>query len=163
MSSCHGFLPEAAPCSVSRSKYRGLGFGVVLVSGYDLALVMTFVLLWSTGIGWRALVHPKTHPVSEYEFEVIIGGDGRRNTLEGTGFCLLSFAWLFTDWRLTRPRDHTPKKLQACCPVSACKGISHRTLGHELLKDVRATAFSVCTDVTGTQHPATLRVTFSTE
>ncbi|NXE74662.1 MICA3 monooxygenase, partial [Cochlearius cochlearius] len=36
-----------------------------------------------TGIGWRALVHPKTHPVSEYEFEVIIGGDGRRNTLEG--------------------------------------------------------------------------------
>lgn len=42
-------------------------------------------LTWSlsTGIGWRALVHPKTHPVSEYEFEVIIGGDGRRNTLEG--------------------------------------------------------------------------------
>ncbi|XP_073078527.1 F-actin-monooxygenase MICAL3 isoform X4 [Manis javanica] len=36
-------------------------------------------------IGWRALVHPKTHPVSEYEFEVIIGGDGRRNTLAGTG------------------------------------------------------------------------------
>ncbi|KAM7116648.1 F-actin-monooxygenase MICAL3 isoform 12-T12 [Molossus nigricans] len=34
-------------------------------------------------IGWRALVHPKTHPVSEYEFEVVIGGDGRRNTLEG--------------------------------------------------------------------------------
>ncbi|XP_036788364.2 F-actin-monooxygenase MICAL3 isoform X16 [Manis pentadactyla] len=34
-------------------------------------------------IGWRALVHPKTHPVSEYEFEVIIGGDGRRNTLAG--------------------------------------------------------------------------------
>lgn len=29
------------------------------------------------------MVHPKTHPVSEYEFEVIIGGDGRRNTLEG--------------------------------------------------------------------------------
>ncbi|KAF7248542.1 [F-actin]-monooxygenase MICAL3 [Varanus komodoensis] len=34
-------------------------------------------------IGWRAQVHPKTHPVSEYEFDVIIGGDGRRNTLEG--------------------------------------------------------------------------------
>uniref|UniRef100_A0A452GMJ0 F-actin monooxygenase n=1 Tax=Gopherus agassizii TaxID=38772 RepID=A0A452GMJ0_9SAUR len=34
-------------------------------------------------IGWRAQVHPKTHPVSEYEFEVVIGGDGRRNTLEG--------------------------------------------------------------------------------
>ncbi|XP_039222245.1 F-actin-monooxygenase MICAL3 isoform X20 [Crotalus tigris] len=34
-------------------------------------------------IGWRAQVYPKTHPVSEYEFDVIIGGDGRRNTLEG--------------------------------------------------------------------------------
>lgn len=53
--------------------------------------MMTFILTWSTGIGWRALVHPKTHPVSEYEFEVIIGGDGRRNTLEGIDSC--SFAW----------------------------------------------------------------------
>ncbi|XP_069084152.1 F-actin-monooxygenase MICAL3 isoform X15 [Pleurodeles waltl] len=34
-------------------------------------------------IGWRAEVHPKTHTVSEYEFDVIIGADGRRNTLEG--------------------------------------------------------------------------------
>ncbi|XP_078529748.1 F-actin-monooxygenase MICAL3 isoform X18 [Lissotriton helveticus] len=34
-------------------------------------------------IGWRAEVHPKTHMVSEYEFDVIIGADGRRNTLEG--------------------------------------------------------------------------------
>ncbi|NWW31771.1 MICA3 monooxygenase, partial [Panurus biarmicus] len=43
----------------------------------------SIIIAISTGIGWRALVHPKTHPVSEYEFEVIIGGDGRRNTLEG--------------------------------------------------------------------------------
>ncbi|KAF7698949.1 hypothetical protein HF521_003691 [Silurus meridionalis] len=34
-------------------------------------------------IGWRAEVHPKTHPVSELEFDVIIGADGRRNTLAG--------------------------------------------------------------------------------
>uniref|UniRef100_A0A672ZYS7 F-actin monooxygenase n=1 Tax=Sphaeramia orbicularis TaxID=375764 RepID=A0A672ZYS7_9TELE len=34
-------------------------------------------------IGWRAEVHPKTHPVSELEFDVIIGADGRRNTLPG--------------------------------------------------------------------------------
>lgn len=48
-------------------------------------IIYMLSLTWSlsTGIGWRALVHPKTHPVSEYEFEVIIGGDGRRNTLEG--------------------------------------------------------------------------------
>ncbi|KAM7396411.1 hypothetical protein PAMP_019452 [Pampus punctatissimus] len=37
----------------------------------------------SERIGWRAEVHPKTHPVSELEFDVIIGADGRRNTLPG--------------------------------------------------------------------------------
>ncbi|XP_054864893.1 protein-methionine sulfoxide oxidase mical3a isoform X28 [Amphiprion ocellaris] len=34
-------------------------------------------------IGWRAEVHPRTHPVNELEFDVIIGADGRRNTLPG--------------------------------------------------------------------------------
>ncbi|XP_065139597.1 protein-methionine sulfoxide oxidase mical3a isoform X5 [Paramisgurnus dabryanus] len=34
-------------------------------------------------IGWRAEVHPRTHPVHELEFDVIIGADGRRNTLSG--------------------------------------------------------------------------------
>uniref|UniRef100_A0A8C2SP19 F-actin monooxygenase n=1 Tax=Coturnix japonica TaxID=93934 RepID=A0A8C2SP19_COTJA len=34
-------------------------------------------------IGWRAEFLPVDHPLSEYEFDVIIGADGRRNTLEG--------------------------------------------------------------------------------
>ncbi|XP_030282401.1 protein-methionine sulfoxide oxidase mical3a isoform X1 [Sparus aurata] len=34
-------------------------------------------------IGWRAEIHPRTHPVNELEFDVIIGADGRRNTLPG--------------------------------------------------------------------------------
>ncbi|KAL2093732.1 hypothetical protein ACEWY4_011044 [Coilia grayii] len=34
-------------------------------------------------IGWRADVNPRTHPVNELEFDVIIGADGRRNTLAG--------------------------------------------------------------------------------
>ncbi|XP_029455687.1 F-actin-monooxygenase MICAL3 isoform X4 [Rhinatrema bivittatum] len=33
--------------------------------------------------GWKAQFHPTPHPVSEYEFDVVIGADGRRNTLEG--------------------------------------------------------------------------------
>ncbi|XP_069561374.1 protein-methionine sulfoxide oxidase mical3a isoform X15 [Brachyistius frenatus] len=37
----------------------------------------------SERIGWRAEVHPRTHPASELEFDVIIGADGRRNTLPG--------------------------------------------------------------------------------
>ena len=33
--------------------------------------------------GWRALVSPGDHPVSQYEFDVMIGADGKRNTLTG--------------------------------------------------------------------------------
>ncbi|GIX74346.1 protein-methionine sulfoxide oxidase mical3a [Caerostris extrusa] len=32
-------------------------------------------------IGWRARVSPSDHPVSQYEFDVLIGADGKRNTL----------------------------------------------------------------------------------
>ncbi|XP_035384182.1 protein-methionine sulfoxide oxidase mical3b isoform X3 [Electrophorus electricus] len=34
-------------------------------------------------IGWRAEVYPTTHPISELQFDVVIGADGRRNTLPG--------------------------------------------------------------------------------
>uniref|UniRef100_A0A3B3RLU7 F-actin monooxygenase n=1 Tax=Paramormyrops kingsleyae TaxID=1676925 RepID=A0A3B3RLU7_9TELE len=34
-------------------------------------------------IGWRTVVHPRTHPVNEMEFDIVIGADGRRNTLSG--------------------------------------------------------------------------------
>ncbi|XP_076861318.1 protein-methionine sulfoxide oxidase mical3b isoform X4 [Brachyhypopomus gauderio] len=35
------------------------------------------------GLGWRAEVHPTTHQVSDLQFDVVIGADGRRNTLPG--------------------------------------------------------------------------------
>ncbi|KAM4569837.1 protein-methionine sulfoxide oxidase mical3b isoform 2-T2 [Odontesthes bonariensis] len=34
-------------------------------------------------VGWRVEVRPKSHPVNQLEFDVIIGADGRRNTLPG--------------------------------------------------------------------------------
>ncbi|XP_011314011.1 protein-methionine sulfoxide oxidase Mical isoform X2 [Fopius arisanus] len=34
-------------------------------------------------IGWRTKTTPADHPVSQYEFDVLIGADGKRNTLEG--------------------------------------------------------------------------------
>ncbi|OWF44716.1 protein-methionine sulfoxide oxidase mical3b-like isoform X4 [Mizuhopecten yessoensis] len=34
-------------------------------------------------VGWRCKVDPPDHPVSEYEFDVLIGADGKRNTLQG--------------------------------------------------------------------------------
>ncbi|XP_053396788.1 F-actin-monooxygenase MICAL3-like isoform X2 [Mercenaria mercenaria] len=37
----------------------------------------------SPGQGWRVKVEPENHPLSEYEFDVLIGADGKRNTLQG--------------------------------------------------------------------------------
>ncbi|KAG8222332.1 hypothetical protein J437_LFUL001874, partial [Ladona fulva] len=37
----------------------------------------------SERIGWRARISPEDHPVSQYEFDVLIGADGKRNTLDG--------------------------------------------------------------------------------
>ncbi|XP_062384084.1 protein-methionine sulfoxide oxidase mical3b [Sardina pilchardus] len=33
--------------------------------------------------GWRAVVNPKNHPISQIDIDVVIGADGRRNTLPG--------------------------------------------------------------------------------
>ncbi|XP_046461046.1 F-actin-monooxygenase MICAL3-like isoform X11 [Daphnia pulex] len=37
----------------------------------------------SIKIGWKAKISPADHPVSQYEFDVLIGADGKRNTLDG--------------------------------------------------------------------------------
>ncbi|XP_038154618.1 F-actin-monooxygenase MICAL2 isoform X4 [Cyprinodon tularosa] len=34
-------------------------------------------------IGWRAAIRPADHPLANFEFDVVVGADGRRNTLEG--------------------------------------------------------------------------------
>lgn len=52
------------------------------MSRKDLYVIAEHAVGFS-GIGWRAEVHPRTHPVNELEFDVIIGADGRRNTLSG--------------------------------------------------------------------------------
>ncbi|XP_026234316.1 F-actin-monooxygenase MICAL2 isoform X3 [Anabas testudineus] len=35
------------------------------------------------GLGWRAAIRPADHPVANFQFDVVVGADGRRNTLEG--------------------------------------------------------------------------------
>ncbi|XP_052751478.1 F-actin-monooxygenase Mical-like isoform X2 [Galleria mellonella] len=37
----------------------------------------------SETLGWRARVSPLDHPVSQYEFDALLGADGKRNTLQG--------------------------------------------------------------------------------
>lgn len=34
-------------------------------------------------VGWRLEVHPKSHLISQLEFDVVVGADGRRNTFPG--------------------------------------------------------------------------------
>ncbi|XP_026124218.1 F-actin-monooxygenase MICAL2 isoform X1 [Carassius auratus] len=35
------------------------------------------------GPGWRAEIRPADHPVADFDFDVVVGADGRRNSLEG--------------------------------------------------------------------------------
>ncbi|XP_044752640.1 F-actin-monooxygenase Mical isoform X6 [Coccinella septempunctata] len=60
---------------------------VALVLGVEIHTEVSFESLVEPSqdekIGWRAQVKPSDHPVSQYEFDVIIGADGKRNTLTG--------------------------------------------------------------------------------
>uniref|UniRef100_H3CCS2 F-actin monooxygenase n=1 Tax=Tetraodon nigroviridis TaxID=99883 RepID=H3CCS2_TETNG len=37
-------------------------------------------------VGWRLEVSPRSHPINQLKFDVVVGADGRRNTLPGEGF-----------------------------------------------------------------------------
>lgn len=52
----------------------------LIVVSLDLENYFCFHL---SGIGWRAAIRPADHPVANFEFDVVVGADGRRNTLEG--------------------------------------------------------------------------------
>ncbi|KAM3919652.1 F-actin-monooxygenase MICAL2 isoform 4-T5 [Leptodactylus fuscus] len=65
-------------------------FKIALLHGIEVHVNVEFVKLLeppedqeNQKIGWRAEYLPQDHPLSDYEFDVIIGADGRRNTLEG--------------------------------------------------------------------------------
>uniref|UniRef100_A0A1L8DL23 F-actin monooxygenase n=1 Tax=Nyssomyia neivai TaxID=330878 RepID=A0A1L8DL23_9DIPT len=58
---------------------------VALLLGVEVHEGVSFVKLIEPkdGCGWRAQVSPEEHAVSHYEFDALIGADGKRNTLEG--------------------------------------------------------------------------------
>ncbi|XP_074985519.1 F-actin-monooxygenase MICAL2 isoform X6 [Caretta caretta] len=65
-------------------------FKVALMLGIEIHVNVEFVKVLeppedqeNQKIGWRAEFLPMDHPLSEFEFDVVIGADGRRNTLEG--------------------------------------------------------------------------------
>ncbi|XP_035980496.1 protein-methionine sulfoxide oxidase mical2b isoform X4 [Fundulus heteroclitus] len=63
---------------------------VCLILGVEFHVNVEFVKLLEPpeqqtedGPGWRAELRPSNHPVSDYDFDVVIGADGRRSTLDG--------------------------------------------------------------------------------
>ncbi|XP_036424024.1 protein-methionine sulfoxide oxidase mical2b isoform X4 [Colossoma macropomum] len=63
---------------------------VSLIVGVEVHVNVEFLSLLepseeqgSDGLGWRAEIRPASHPISDYEFDVLIGADGRRSTLDG--------------------------------------------------------------------------------
>nr|XP_032647686.1 F-actin-monooxygenase MICAL2 isoform X2 [Chelonoidis abingdonii] len=65
-------------------------FKVALMLGIEIHVNVEFVKVLeppedqeNQKIGWRAEFLPMDHPLSAFEFDVVVGADGRRNTLEG--------------------------------------------------------------------------------
>ncbi|XP_039988781.1 protein-methionine sulfoxide oxidase mical2b isoform X2 [Xiphias gladius] len=63
---------------------------VSLILGVEIHVNVEFVKLLEPlagqtdeSPGWRAEVQPSSHPVSDTDFDVVIGADGRKNTLDG--------------------------------------------------------------------------------
>ncbi|XP_059916954.1 F-actin-monooxygenase mical2b isoform X6 [Gadus macrocephalus] len=64
---------------------------VCLILGVEIHVNVEFVELLepredqsdSDSPGWRVAIRPSDHPVTEIDFDVVIGADGRKNTLDG--------------------------------------------------------------------------------
>ncbi|XP_076879778.1 F-actin-monooxygenase MICAL2 isoform X18 [Brachyhypopomus gauderio] len=63
---------------------------IALLLGVEFHINVEFVKLLeppedqeNEGPGWRAELRPADHPVANLDFDVVVGADGRRNTLEG--------------------------------------------------------------------------------
>ncbi|KAK9952232.1 hypothetical protein ABG768_018085 [Culter alburnus] len=63
---------------------------IALIVGVEVHVNVEFVKLLeppedqgTDGPGWRTEIRPADHLISDYEFDVIIGADGRRSTLDG--------------------------------------------------------------------------------
>lgn len=58
---------------------------VALLLGVEVHESISFnkIIEPKDGCGWRAEISPADHAVSHYEFSVLVGADGKRNTLDG--------------------------------------------------------------------------------
>ena len=53
----------------------------LLISSFLYPRNTTFLVISNSG--WTAILEPADHPVNNYEFDFIVGADGKRNSLKG--------------------------------------------------------------------------------
>ncbi|XP_042344514.1 F-actin-monooxygenase MICAL2 isoform X5 [Plectropomus leopardus] len=75
---------------ISIQKLQLVLLKVALIVAVEFHINVEFVKLLeppedqeNEGLGWRAAIRPADHPVANFDFDVVVGADGRRNTLEG--------------------------------------------------------------------------------
>ncbi|KAL6113081.1 mical2 [Pungitius sinensis] len=75
---------------ISIQKLQCVLLKIALIVAVEFHINVEFVKLLeppedqeNEGLGWRAAIRPADHPVANFEFDVVVGADGRRNTLEG--------------------------------------------------------------------------------
>ncbi|XP_069549558.1 F-actin-monooxygenase mical2b isoform X3 [Brachyistius frenatus] len=86
----HGKFCAGAIDHISIQQLQLILLKVALILAVEFHMNVEFVKLLeppedqeNDGRGWRAAIRPADHPVANFEFDVIVGADGRRNTLEG--------------------------------------------------------------------------------
>uniref|UniRef100_A0A665V1C4 F-actin monooxygenase n=1 Tax=Echeneis naucrates TaxID=173247 RepID=A0A665V1C4_ECHNA len=86
----HGKFCAGAIDHISIQQLQLILLKVALIVAVEFHINVEFVKLLeppedqaNNGLGWRAAIRPSDHPVANFEFDVVVGADGRRNTLEG--------------------------------------------------------------------------------
>ncbi|KAF0043189.1 hypothetical protein F2P81_004526 [Scophthalmus maximus] len=86
----HGKFCAGAIDHISIQQLQLILLKIALIVAVEFHINVEFVKLLeppedqgNEGLGWRAAIRPADHPVANFDFDVVVGADGRRNTLEG--------------------------------------------------------------------------------
>ncbi|RVE74524.1 hypothetical protein OJAV_G00022840 [Oryzias javanicus] len=86
----HGKFCAGAIDHISIQQLQLILLKVALIVAVEFHINVEFVKLLeppedqtNEGVGWRAAIRPADHPVANFDFDVVIGADGRKNSLEG--------------------------------------------------------------------------------
>uniref|UniRef100_A0A3P9KLQ9 F-actin monooxygenase n=1 Tax=Oryzias latipes TaxID=8090 RepID=A0A3P9KLQ9_ORYLA len=86
----HGKFCAGAIDHISIQQLQLILLKVALIVAVEFHINVEFVKLLeppedqtNEGVGWRAAIRPADHPVANFDFDVVVGADGRKNSLDG--------------------------------------------------------------------------------